>query len=241
MWAQKRCQFIIFCTTVKKSVYEDEYVRVEFNLSRDRLLQLIMYNKSDKIIYVDKTNSFKYTGSATPQLLFRNSSTTETQVKGKQRSVNLGVVSDVLGIGGTAGAILSGTNVGGNRGTESSSTIYEDKIYTIAPKSSYELMAWAVPSYSLGRDLEKKLINKDLKKGLINMNEFDRKKITDDSSRYRGLVRYSTTQLFEQYSDVFVYTDFVKIVCVLQENVKKHRIEMLEGFEKYQGMQYILF
>lgn len=51
----------------------------------------------------------------------------------------MGSIAGALGIGGVVGSIASGVNVGGGNNSGTSTTIYADRIITVAPHSVYTL------------------------------------------------------------------------------------------------------
>lgn len=74
------------------------------------------------------------------------SSTTITSSVSSGGSVNLGAVAGFLGIGGAAGAIANGINVGGSSSTGISNTTYAQRYIAVAPFSSVDL----TPQYVFG-------------------------------------------------------------------------------------------
>lgn len=95
-------------------------------------------NNSNKIIYVDLENC-TYRVNKSASKYFVNSSTTKTSGSEGGASVNMGSIASVLGVGGALGTIASGVNVGGSRNSGTSTTIYADRIITVAPHSIYTL------------------------------------------------------------------------------------------------------
>ena len=95
--------------------------------------QATIKNNSDNIMYVDKAQSFYIgkDGNSTP--LFSNTVTTVSKTEGNASSVNLGPIAGALGIGGTAGAIASGINVGSSSATGTMVQQVEQQIVTIPP------------------------------------------------------------------------------------------------------------
>lgn len=125
-----------------KQIYEDENVRVAIAMEKNQPCLAIL-NKTDRVIYLDKGSSFVYkNGTAT--CLFSNSAYSSGTGSTGGASVNLGGVAGALGIGGSAGNLLSGVNVGGGQSTHSSTTYYEQRVMAIAPKAFYKLYTWDV-------------------------------------------------------------------------------------------------
>ncbi len=116
--------------------YVDDIVTVTiFNM------QLIVRNKTDHVIYLDKETSFAYLNDAAT-CLFSNAAYTSSSSQGSNTNVNLGGVARAMGVGGGLGALMSGIDVGGNQSQGSATTTYEQKIITIAPQSAYILYDW---------------------------------------------------------------------------------------------------
>lgn len=124
-------------------LYEDENVKVILAMENNDL-KLAIYNKTDNVIFVDKANTFAYT-NGTPETLFKNSATTTSNTKSGGASVNLGGIAGALGVGGVAGSILSAVNVGGGNSSQTGTTIYEQRVIAVAPKSISMLYSWSNP------------------------------------------------------------------------------------------------
>lgn len=122
-------------------LYEDDNVKVSIYQN-----QLVVYNKTDHVIYLDKETSFAYLNDV-PTCLFTNASYTNSTSQGTDTNVNLGGIARALGMGGAAGSIMSGVNVGGNQTQGSSTTVYEQPIVTIAPQSAYTAYNWGAARY----------------------------------------------------------------------------------------------
>ena len=101
-------------------------------------LSVIITNKTDKVLYIDKANSFLYKNGTTTSY-FTNAVYTTGKAKDNGVSVNLGGAANSLGIGGLAGGILSGTTVGGGTTTTNTTTIFEQRIIGVAPLSGLAL------------------------------------------------------------------------------------------------------
>ena len=95
-------------------------------------------NTSNEMMYVDLgSSSFRELKSASTY--FINSSTTRSSSSNGGGAVNLGSIASVLGLGGPIGTLAGGTTVGGGNSSGSSTTIYAERIITIAPHSVYRL------------------------------------------------------------------------------------------------------
>ena len=95
-------------------------------------------NISPKTVYVDLGNSFFIRdGEASP---YYTPSATSTSIGlSGGVSVNLGSVTSALGVGGIAGTLANGVNVGGGKSNSSSTITYAQRIVAIPPKSGIKL------------------------------------------------------------------------------------------------------
>lgn len=112
-------------------------------------------NTSDKTIYLDLGSSTfrRYTTAST---FYTNTSTTITKGKEGGGSVNLGPVADVVGIGGVVGTLASGVSVNGGLTSEKSTTVYAERVITIAPHTTYNLPSQEIYNYKLHPLLNRK-------------------------------------------------------------------------------------
>lgn len=80
------------------------------------------------------------------QTFYIPSSTTTSKTSSGGAGVNLGAVTGALGIGGAAGTLANGINVGGGASSTTTNTIYSQRIIALAPKSVTTL----APKYFFG-------------------------------------------------------------------------------------------
>ena len=131
------------------------------------------------------------------------SSTTTTHGASSGGSVNLGAVTGALGIGGVAGTLANGINVGGGSTNSTTSTTYSQRVIAVPPMSSVNLP----PQYFYGK--EDRTVTKGLKsyyghmlimfpknseKGPMRFG--DRYSYTDDNSplQFSCVIAYSTDE-----------------------------------------------
>ena len=101
---------------------------------------IVIKNKSDRIIYIDKGNCFRVINETTPYCYYNAAEqTTVGRNSGGGASVGMGSVAGVLGIGGVAGQLANGINVGGGSSRSSSTTYTEQRVIAIPPHSSKKL------------------------------------------------------------------------------------------------------
>ncbi len=189
-------------------LYEDDNVRVVLATEKIGLV-LVIYNKTDQVIYVDKANTFAYT-NGTPEMLFKNSAQTTSNTSSGGASLNLGGVANALGVGGIAGGILGGMTFGGGNSTQTGTIVYEQRIIPVAPKSISLLYTWEEPrdyfikgltKYAESRWSSTKRIRFiDPATGYKEKPDFGTvKSYTEGFTPFsvRGVVKYATDESFE--------------------------------------------
>lgn len=130
-----------FFSDTKTNLYEDENTKL-VGIYLANQIHIAVVNKTSKILYIDKANSFIYV-NGTPISLFTNAVHSTGTTESKGHSVNLGGIARGLGFGGLVTAGLSAVNVGGGTSTQNTTTIYEQRVLAIAPHATEEL-------YSIG-------------------------------------------------------------------------------------------
>lgn len=91
-------------------------------------------NKSDSMLYIDMAESY-YVLNGTAQQLYTNSVTTNFASGSRGVTVNLGSVTNALGVGGVVGTLAQGVNVGGSNTSGSSTQVFEERYISIPPLS----------------------------------------------------------------------------------------------------------
>ena len=104
-----------------------------------------IYNNSNQTLYIDLANTF-YVNMGKSQTFYIPSSTTTSKTSSGGAGVNLSAVTGALGIGGAAGTLANGINVGGGSSSTTTNTIYSQRIIALAPKSITTL----APKYFFG-------------------------------------------------------------------------------------------
>ncbi|MGN1213347.1 MAG: hypothetical protein ACI4TR_00475 [Bacteroidaceae bacterium] len=108
-------------------------------------IQFVIKNKSNHTIYLDLANTF-LVNMGQSQSFYIPSSTTTSKTSAGGASVNLGSVTGALGVGGAAGTLANGVNVGGGSASTTTNTTYSQRIIALAPMSSTSLE----PKYFFG-------------------------------------------------------------------------------------------
>lgn len=129
--AAKSVGVYCFFSDTKTNIYEDDNVQLVGTYAEGKI-HIGVINKSSKIIYIDKANSFIYI-NGTPISLFTNAVHTTGTTNSKGHSVNLGGIARGLGVGGSLATGLSAINVGGGSSVQNTTTIYEQRILAVAP------------------------------------------------------------------------------------------------------------
>lgn len=124
-----------------KTVPDNASLAAQFFINSKGKLLVVVYNRSDKILTVDQTKSFfvNTDGTSTsyfdPTVYSSTSGGFNSDTKGS--SINLGVISDILGVGGITSSLLGGINVNSSSttGTFNHSTVQVQDVpqISIAP------------------------------------------------------------------------------------------------------------
>ncbi len=126
----QRCKFGTASERLLSSAYN--------NTGYNRGLQITIKNKTDKVIYIDLANSFFIRGSlAEPYYIPTATSSTNGGSTGA--SVNLGGITNALGVGGAVGALANAVTVGGSKSSATTNVTYSQRIISIPPMSSKKL------------------------------------------------------------------------------------------------------
>lgn len=172
--------------------------------------RIALTNKTDKILYVDRGNSFRIYNDNSYKTYYSPEQTAIVNSKGKNATLGLGGVADVLGIGGVAGTLANSTSIGGSSQNASVTTFTQERIIAIPPKGTASLSVfkevWDGNNYRTISELEYWRFNAyipNLKKnGALYFNE--------DNSPYKNkyIITYSNSADFSSYSTLqaTVYT-----------------------------------
>lgn len=112
--------------TNESPIPDDAKISVAYLIDQNGALTVIVYNRTAEIMTIDQTKSF-FINSAGKSISYydptvRTKSTTDVTSSTQGASVNLGAVTNALGIGGIAGRLAQGINVGGAGTTGTSTT-----------------------------------------------------------------------------------------------------------------------
>lgn len=116
----------------KESNYGWEYGHIMY--------KIIIKNKTNKVLYVDKGNSFCIWEDGSASCYYNpNEQTTVSSGRGSGASLGLGAVAGILGVGGIVGQLAGGVSVGGGVSRTVSTTYTQERILAIPPYGSQSL------------------------------------------------------------------------------------------------------
>lgn len=100
--------------------------------------KVVVKNKTNKTIYVDLANTFFFRGT-NAAAYYVPTATTSASSSSTGAGVNMGAVANAVGVGGAIGKLANGVTVGGEHTNTSSTTVFSQRVISIAPLSSIEL------------------------------------------------------------------------------------------------------
>ena len=101
------------------------------------------------MLYIDLGNTF-FVSMGNAFCYYVPTSTTTTNSSSNGGSVNLGSIAGALGVGGAAGTLASGINVGGGSSSSTTSTTYAQRVIALPPMSYVDLPAQFMFEHKLG-------------------------------------------------------------------------------------------
>ena len=223
----KRIGYYFYFDPADKHQYEDENVRVYMENNG-----LYVYNKTDKIIFIDKGNCYAIQNGSYVRMWSNSSSTSGT-------STNRGVAVDL----GIINKNLSGITVGGGNGSYNQTTIYMERIQALPPKSLLKMHTWGSPFYLM----EEKGYIKDngnvfcsltprsryIEPGTGNMIKLTKGfirtfNLENSPLRYKALITYSLTEDMQDAKEVSTDENYLKaMVADSYKGYKDYRVENL--------------
>ena len=209
---QAKCLLPIYGLT-SNSIISDEKVRIsiqnicpDFDRKKPQAgggvqgYVIKLTNKTNGNIYIDLANTFKIDDKGNSKPYYSNKTYTVSSSSSSGGSVNVGAVTNTLGIGGAVGTLASGVNVGGGStgGTTVSQT--EERIMIIPPQGTVSL--------PLEKEAQKKAI-KEIPEGFvasaipsIDVKLYEYKDICTEqnsTSIHKRIITYSTSPDFKSY------------------------------------------
>lgn len=95
---------------------------------------IVLKNKTSKIIYVDLANCFRMTNLGVSYCYYSSDIVTESKQNTRGSSFNIGGITNAVGIGGAIGNLANATTIGKSNTTTLSKTHISQRILQIPPK-----------------------------------------------------------------------------------------------------------
>lgn len=196
----------------ESSILSNEDVEVNFLKmaapSEYGLLVLRYYieikNKTNKIIYIDKGNSFRSINNvSTP--FYDTKQISVSSGSGSGGSVGLSGIASALGVGGIVGDIASGVSVGGGSSSTVSTTYTQLRILAIPPQSSAYISEHKWDNYKGNKwkqISEAEVYQVACRGETINKGQINEYNAYNSPWKYKYFIVYSTTPDFKTYSSV---------------------------------------
>lgn len=102
---------------------------------KHRTYYIKLQNKTDKTIYIDRGNCFRILSGSAYTYYNPSEQTTISNGNTTGASMNMGAVAGALGVGGVAGQLASGLNIGAAKQHSISKTYSQQRILAIPPHS----------------------------------------------------------------------------------------------------------
>lgn len=139
---------MVSCYTPTRFTYAGENIKGNAVMDEEKMLAdygkfaiqytseggVTIINKSGSMMYIDMAESY-YVNNGAAQQLYTNSVTTNFSSGSQGATVNLGSVTNALGVGGVVGTLAQGVNVGGSNTNGSSTQVFEERYISIPPLS----------------------------------------------------------------------------------------------------------
>lgn len=206
-------------------------------------------NKTDKVLYIDKGNSFRSVDNiSTP--FYDTKQVSVSTGGGSGASMGLGSVAGALGVGGVIGSLAGGLSVGGGTSSSVSTTYTQQRILAIPPHSSAYISEHVWDNYK-GNKWKQISEAEDftiVQKEEERLNKEHCVEYTAENSpyKYRYFITYSTSSDFKTYSSVNanLYTKYVIGVdknlfinaCLSEKNMNKQHNKFIPNFESTPSM-----
>lgn len=190
-----------------QSVLSDQYITISFLKQINNYFGIEGYivqvqNKTDKNLYIDLANSFKIDSEGNSTSYLSNKTYTTNTASGVGAGLNMGSVTNALGVGGFVGTLAGGVNVGGGKTGGTSVIETQERMIIVPPHAKASLPC------------EKKVIKNDIIniseelcscnfEDKLSINRYEFKVLYDENNavaKSRRIITYSTTPDFSTYS-----------------------------------------
>ena len=183
-------------------VWNDDYG------SYDIKYAIELHNKTGQILYIDLANSFRIFTDGTSKSYFSTEQTTVTHGNSSGAGLNIGGISNVLGIGGALGTLANATTVGGSSQHSASTTYTSQRILAIPPHSKKNLTEFKQVkikkhNYKTISDLECYKFYKFNLRGVLKKDGHISYSEVNSPYTAQYIITYSTSQDFSKYSSLY--------------------------------------
>lgn len=215
---------MVSCYTPTRFTYAGENIKGNAVMDEEKMLAdygkfaiqytseggVTIINKSDSMMYIDMAESY-YVNNGTAQQLYTNSVTTDFSSGSQGATVNLGSVTNALGVGGVVGTLAQGVNVGRSNTSGSSTQVFEERYISIPPLSRKSVKS--VPfepihsgsSKTLDTSLSKDWPWKDThsKSGYAKEGIYNYDKYSSPAQEYIFAYTFNSNEKFQSTRDLF--------------------------------------
>lgn len=169
---------------------------------------LELHNKTNSTIYLDLGNTFRVDEKGNYKVYFNTTQTTINHGSGGSVGLNIGAVSNVLGINGPIGTLANGINVSSGKLNSSSKTYSQQRVIAIPPHGTniLEQCDWEhVKGLALWK--EENCVYKSYCEGFnydydqipINQGQLIHYSFNDSPKKYRYTITYSFQENFKDW------------------------------------------
>lgn len=131
-----------FMGVTSESLVSDDEVEIRFEDivipgkmgRREQYFNIVLYNKTNKILYVDRASCFYIDSYKNGCSFYSANETATSSGKNIGAGLGLGAIADVFNIGGIAGTLMNGVSLNGGMSKMSTTTYKEQQIVTIPPQ-----------------------------------------------------------------------------------------------------------
>lgn len=178
-------------------------------------------NKTQQTLYIDLGNCFRIYEDGNYTVYFDAQETTITEGNNRGMGLALGSISNILGIGGTVGNLMSGLSVGGGKLSAISKTYAKQRILAIPPlaKNAISKNEYVqVKKYEFEHTSEAELFTFYLPRKILRGEEVN---YTLENSPYKVdyLLTYSNSESFSNYKNIKFGIYINKIVGTYQNDI----------------------
>lgn len=207
-----------------------------------------LQNKTDKVVYVDLANSFRINCDGTSKSYFSTEQTTVNHGSSSGAGVNLGGITNALGIGGIIGTLAGATTVGSSNQHSVATTYTNQRFLAIPPHSKknlteYKQVKVKKNEYEIISDIEEYVFYKNDLRGILKKNNYLSYSEKESPYTAQYIITYSTTQSFLEYSSLYaklyaryIYGGHYFVLPVTQKDAIKDVQEHISNFWENPGI-----